>query len=322
MDFVSTVIQQPVGSGLGWATTAAEVLAGRDLTGRRILVTGGYAGIGRATTAALAGAGATVVVPARRPEAAAEALADVPGVEVGELDLADLGSVRVYVDDLLADGRPLHGIIANAGIMACPETRVGPDRWEAQLATNHVGHFALVTGVLPLLEDGSRVVCLTSLGHHYSPMRWDDPWFRTGYDKWLAYGQSKTAVMLFARGLAARGVPAYSVHPGAIITELGKYLTAEDLDELLVADADGNRLMPDFKSPEQGAATAVWGLVAEELSDRPGAYLEDCDVAGWAQAGRTATGAKPYALADAEAERLWSWTEELLTTSGASSGPR
>lgn len=325
MSFVSTVIQRPTGSSFGWASTAAEVLAGHDLTGRRILVTGGYAGIGRATTAALAGAGATVVVPARRPAAAAEALADVRGVEIGALDLADLDSVRAYADGLLADGRPLHGIIANAGIMACPETRVGPDGWEAQLATNHVGHFALVTPLLPLLATGARVVCLTSLGHHYSPMRWDDPWFRTGYEKWLAYGQSKTAVMLFARGLAARGVPAFSVHPGAIITELGKYLTAEDLDELLVADENGDRLMPDFKSPEQGAATALWGLVADELAGREGAYLEDCDVAGWAQEGRTGTGAKAYALDDAEAGRLWDWTEQVIgdvTTSGDDSDPR
>lgn len=315
MSFVSTVIQAPTGSGFGWASTAAEVLAGHDLTGRRILVTGGYAGIGLATTRALSDAGATVVVPARRPKVAAVALAGIERVELGDLDLSDLDSVRRYAAELVADGRPLHGVIANAGIMACPERRIGPDGWEAQLATNHVGHFALVNLVLPLLADGSRVVCLTSLGHHYSAMRWDDPWFASGYDKWQAYGQSKTAVMLFARQLdrlgADRGIRAFSVHPGAIITELGKYLSADDLDDLLVSDADGNRLMPDFKSPESGAATALWGLVGDIPADRGGAYLEDCDVAGWAAEGRTDSGACDYALADAEAARLWDWTARL-----------
>ena len=331
MSFVSTVIQRPTDSGFGWASTASDVLRGHDLTGRRILVTGGYAGIGLATTRALSDAGATVLVPARRPEVAAAALEGIARVEPGSLDLADLDSVQAYA--AMLDG-PLHGIVANAGIMACPERRIGPDGWEAQLATNHVGHFALVNLLLPLLVDGSRVVCVTSLGHHYSPMRWEDPWFRTGYDKWQAYGQSKTAVMLFARQLdrlgADRGIRAFSVHPGAIITELGKYLTADDLDDLLVRDENGNRLMPEFKSPEQGAATALWALVGDVPADRGGAYLEDCDVAGWAAEGQTDSGARDYALADAEAERLWTWTAELtgvdfppaVTTTGDGSGPR
>jgi NAD(P)-dependent dehydrogenase (short-subunit alcohol dehydrogenase family) len=314
VSFVSTVIQRPTGSGFGPGTTAADVLAGRDLSGSRVLVTGAYAGIGRATTTALVAAGATVLVPARRPDVATEALAGLDNVEIGSLDLADLGSVSAYAAGLLADGRPLDRVIANAGIMACPETRVA-DGWEAQLATNHLGHFALVNRVLPLLRTPARVVCLTSLGHHYSPMRWEDPWFRTGYQKWPAYGQSKTAVMLFARHLDRvgrdRGISSYSVHPGAIITELGKYLTAEDLDELLVVGEDGNRLMPDFKSPEAGAATALWAAYADLPADRGGAYLEDCDVAGWAAEGRTGTGAKPYALDDAEAARLWAWSADL-----------
>lgn len=338
MDFVSTVIQAPIGSGHTATTTAAEVLAGRDLSGTRVLVTGGYAGLGLATTRALADAGATVLVPARRPDVARDALGELVEagrVQIGNLDLADLDSAGAYAAEQCATGLPLDRIIANAGIMACPETRVGPDAWEAQLATNHLGHFALVNRLLPLLRTPARVVCLTSLGHHYAAMRWSDPWFRSGYDKWQAYGQSKTAVMLFARQLdrlgAARGIRAFSVHPGAILTDLGKYLTAEDLEDLLVRDEHGQRMMPDFKSPEAGAATALWAAYADIPADRGGGYCEDCDLAGWAGEGRTATGAKRYALDDAEATRLWAWSAALtgvdfpaadLTTSGDDSGLR
>jgi NAD(P)-dependent dehydrogenase (short-subunit alcohol dehydrogenase family) len=209
-------------------------------------------------------------------------------------------------------------VVANAGVMATPETRVGPG-WELQMAANHLGHFALVARLWPLLvaAGGARVVSVSSLGHHHSPIRWEDPWFETGYDKWQAYGQSKTANILFARHLAdlgaADGLRAYSLHPGAILTGLGKHMTEEDLDAVLVADADGNLGIPDFKTPEQGAATSAFAATSPLLDDRSGCYLEDCEVAGFADTdGLRHAGVKRYALDPVEAERLWAWSAEQV----------
>ncbi|GAA1758975.1 SDR family NAD(P)-dependent oxidoreductase [Nocardioides hankookensis] len=285
--------------------TAADVLDGIDLTGRTALVTGGYSGIGVEVVRALAGAGAHVLAPARRPGKAAEALAGVAGVEIGELDLADQDSVAAYADQVLVTGRPLDLVIGNAGVMACPETRVG-DGWELQLATNHLGHYALVNRVWPAVAEGGRVVSVSSTGHHLSDIRWDDPWFATGYDKWLAYGQSKTANVLFAvhlDRLARDRVRAFSLHPGAIITPLGRHLVAEDLEDVEI---------PDFRSPEQGAATAVWAATSPALDGRGGLYLEDCGVAEVVPPGpQTTSGVKDYAVDPAAAARLWAWSAEV-----------
>ncbi|WP_435768913.1 oxidoreductase [Nocardioides sp. SYSU DS0651] len=318
--------QQPVGSPFGATSTAAEVLAGVDLAGRLAVVTGGYSGIGLATVAALAEAGAEVLVPARRPAEAREALAGVPGasrVTVAAMDLADQASVAAWADGVLAAGRPVDVVIGNAGVMATPETRVGPG-WELQLATNHLGHFALVARLWPLLVAArdARVVSVSSLGHHHSPIRWDDPGFERGYDKWQAYGQSKTANILFARHLARVGAPygvrAYSLHPGAILTSLGKHMTEQDLDEVLVRDASGNLALPEFKTPAQGAATSVFAATSPLLADRSGCYLEDCDVAGYADAeGLRDTGVKRYAVDPDEAARLWDWS---ATATGVAPG--
>ncbi len=307
--------QTPIGSGFGAHTTAAEVLEGIDLNGRLALVTGGYSGIGLEVVRALAGAGAQVLAPARRPEVARDALADIDGVEVGALDLADQASVAAYAAEVLDRGRHLDLLINNAGVMACPETRVG-DGWELQLATNHLGHFALVNRLWPALEGGARVVSLSSTGHHLSGLRWDDPDFTTGYDKWLAYGQSKTANVLFAVHLdergRAHGVRANAVHPGAILTPLGRHLLPEDVEAVLKYGADGEAVMPDFKSPEAGAATAVWAATSPLLADVGGRYLEDCDVAVLSSElppGKDGTaGVKDYALDPEEAERLWDWS--------------
>ncbi len=318
--------QSPIGSGFGAHSTAAEVLAGLDLTGRTALVTGGYAGIGVEVVRALAGAGAAVLAPARRPEAAERALEGIDGVEVGQLDLADQASVAAYAASVLDSERPIDLLIGNAGIMALPETRTEAG-WELQMATNHLGHFALATRLWPLLtaaarrSGAARVVSVSSGGHHYSDIRWDDPWFEQGYDKWEAYGQSKTANVLFAVEADRRGrdvgIRAFSLHPGAILTTLGKHLTAEDVAALLEPDADGNVAVPDFKSPEQGAATAVWAATSPQLEGRGGLFLEDCDVAPLATgspdvAGSgTAVGVRPYALDPVSAERLWAWSAEL-----------
>jgi NAD(P)-dependent dehydrogenase (short-subunit alcohol dehydrogenase family) len=300
--------------------TAAEVLDGIDLSGRTALVTGGYSGIGTEVVRALAGAGAHVLAPARRPAKAEAVLAGIEGVEVGELDLADQDSVTAYAGSVLATGRPLDIVIGNAGVMACPETRVaspdGGQDWELQLATNHLGHYALVNRLWPAVADGARVVSVSSTGHHLSDFRWDDPWFADGYDKWLGYGQSKTANVLFAVHLdelaREQGVRAFSLHPGAILTPLGRHLQAEDLDAVMTLDADGQPVLPDFRSPEQGAATAVWAATSPALDGRGGLYLEDCAVAEVIPPGpQTTSGVKDYAVDPAAAARLWAWSAEV-----------
>lgn len=285
--------QAPLPSGFGPHTTADEVLNGIDLTGKLALVTGGYSGIGIEMVKALVGGGAEVLVPARRTELAAEALTGISGVTVGQVDLADQASVAAYAEEVLATGRHLDLVINSAGIMATPEAHVGPG-WELQLATNHLGHYALVNRLWPLLEGGSRVISVSSGGHQFSPIRWDDLAFANGYDKWQAYGQSKTANVLFAVELdrlgAEHGVRAFALHPGAILTPLGRHLKAADMDDLLSYGSDGKPLMPEFKSPEAGAATAVWGVTSPMLDGLGGLYLEDCDVAPVANPAGRVTG--------------------------------
>jgi NAD(P)-dependent dehydrogenase (short-subunit alcohol dehydrogenase family) len=296
--------------------TAAEVLHGVDLSGRTALVTGGYSGIGVEVVRALAAAGAQVLAPARRPDKAERVLAGIDGVQVGQLDLADQDSVASYAGEVLAAGRRLDLVVNNAGVMACPETRVGPDGWELQLATNHLGHYALVNRLWPAINEGARVVSVSSTGHHLSDFRWDDPWFEEGYDKWLAYGQSKTANVLFAVHLdelaRERGVRAFSLHPGAILTALGRHLQAEDLDAVMTLDEDGRPVLPEFRSPEQGAATAVWAATSPQLAGRGGDYLEDCAIARVVPDGpQTTSGVRAYALDREAAARLWSWSADV-----------
>src|SRR4051812_44611379 len=190
--------QHPIDSGFGARSTAAEVLEGIDLSGRLAIVTGGYSGLGLETVRALNGAGADVLVPARRPQHAAEVLAGVERGEVLELDLGNLDSVFACAQQVLDRGRGVDILINNAAIMACPETRVGPG-WEAQFATNHLGHFALANRLWPLLADGgARVVALTSTGHKISGIRFDDLHFEHDYDKWQAYGPAQSANSPFA----------------------------------------------------------------------------------------------------------------------------
>lgn len=239
---MSVTPQHKIGSGFGRDSTAAEVVAGIDLHGKTAIVTGGYSGLGLETVRALASAGAAVVVPARRPEHAREVLAQagVPSgtgageVSVAALDLADQSSVKEFAagflaSDFLGGSGSLDILINNAAIMASPERRVGPG-WESQFATNHLGHFALTNLLWPALAAGSgaRVVSLSSTGHKLSPIRFEDINFETGYDKWRAYGQAKTANSLFAVQLDAlgrdSGVRAFAVHPGGIMTELQRHL--------------------------------------------------------------------------------------------------
>ncbi|MCW2867784.1 MAG: family NAD(P)-dependent oxidoreductase, partial [Marmoricola sp.] len=309
--------QQPVGSadrhGWGHDTRAREVLAGVDLTGRLALVTGGYSGIGLETTRALVGAGAHVVVPARRPDVAREALAALgDAVEVDELDLGDQASVAAFAARFTDAHDSLDLLVGNAGIMACPETRVGPG-WEAQLGTNHLGHFALTARLWPALlaagaGRGARVVALSSAGHHRGGIRWEDPMWTSDYDKWAAYGQAKTANALFAVHLdrlgAEHGVRAFSVHPGGILTPLQRHLPREEMVALGWIDEDGTPTGEGFKDTEQGAATTVWAATSSDLDGRGGVYCEDCDVAV-DSAGRFRVGVADWATDPAQAARLW-----------------
>jgi NAD(P)-dependent dehydrogenase (short-subunit alcohol dehydrogenase family) len=305
----TTAQQHPIDSGFGAKTTAAEVLEGIDLSGRIALVTGGYSGIGIETTRALSNAGANVIVPARRPDAAHDAVGSIARVELETVDLGDLESVAALATRLLAAGRPIDLVIDSAGIMACPETRVG-DGWEAQFATNHLGHFALINRVWPLLADGgARLVSVSSRGHQRSAIRWDDIDFRTGYDKGQAYGQAKTANVLFAVWLDRlgrdSGVRAFAVHPGGILTPLQRHLEQEEMQQLGWIDEHGEVVSPDrFKTPEQGAATQLWAATSSRLAGIGGVYCENCDIAVIDDQGDV-SGVRSYAIDAGEAERLW-----------------
>jgi NAD(P)-dependent dehydrogenase (short-subunit alcohol dehydrogenase family) len=291
-------------------------MQGVDLSGKLAVVTGGYSGLGLETTRALAAAGAHVVVPARRPDAAREALAGIERAEVDALDLADLDSVAAFAERFLATERSIDLLINDAAIMACPETRVGPG-WEAQFATNHLGHFALANRLWPALAAGAgaRVVALASIGHRRSAIRWDDLQFEHGYEKWAAYGQAKTANVLFAVQLDALGsgdgVRAFAVHPGGILTPLQRHLPKEEMIAMGWIDDDGTPLH-EFKSVEQGAATSLWCATSPQLDGMGGVYCEDCDVAEPVPADSASTrGVRTYAVDPAQAERLWEVSAEL-----------
>ncbi|HZU98160.1 MAG TPA: oxidoreductase [Planctomycetota bacterium] len=305
--------QAPIGSGFGAKTTAREAIAGVDLRGKVAIVTGGYAGIGTETTRALVEAGATVVAPARSPEKARAALAGIDRVELEALDLADPASIDAFAQRFLASGRALHILVNNAGIMACPLERDARG-FEPQLATNHIGHFQLTARLWPALAraKGARVVSVSSRGHRRSKLVFDDPHYeRRTYDKWEAYGQSKTANVLFAVALDARGekhgVRAFAVHPGVIRTDLARHLSKEEFEGML------SRL-PNltWKTPEQGAATSVWCAASPRLSGMGGVYCEDVEVSGIAPDNDPTAmkGVNTWAIDRDAAERLWALTEK------------
>lgn len=305
----------------GANSTTDQVLDGIDLRGRRILVTGGSAGLGVETCRALAARGAEVLGMVRdeakgRSATAAVVAAAAAGSGRFELvtgDLADLSSIRRCTDALLRVGQPLHAIIANAGVMACPEGRT-IDGFETQFGTNHLGHFVLVNRLVPLLRAGSRVVNLSSAGHRFADVDLDDPGFRrTPYDPFVAYGRSKTANILFSvaldRRLQSRAIRASAVHPGVIQTELGRHMTPEMIARITSGSGAATFV---FKTVPQGAATSVWAGFRAAAEDVGGRYCEDCHVAAITDDATARSGVRAYALDPDRAEALWSISESMV----------
>jgi NAD(P)-dependent dehydrogenase (short-subunit alcohol dehydrogenase family) len=325
--------QSPIGSGFGATSTATDVIRGIDLAGKVAIVTGGYSGLGRETVRILLGAGARVFVPARDVARAKSAFEGVGGAEVVPMDLLDSGSISTFASRFLETGLPLHILVASAGIMAVPElTRDGRGH-ELQFATNHLGHFQLATRLWPALKkaQGARVVALSSRGHRLSTVVFDDIDFeRRPYDPWAAYGQSKTANILFAVELDRRGekdgMRAFAVHPGRIFeTGLAKHLSHDVLKGLGAVSEDGTPVIDPakgLKTVEQGAATQVWCATSPKLAGLGGVYCEDCDIAQLqqrqgegrvsAKAGPGRAGVWPHAVDREAAARLWSVSEQML----------
>ncbi|MEV4813693.1 SDR family NAD(P)-dependent oxidoreductase [Micromonospora avicenniae] len=306
-------------------TTAAEILDGVDLTGRRMIVTGGASGIGAETVRALAGAGAEITIATRNPAGADDLVAEFAGpgpgvVRAAALDLADLASVDAFVAGW--DG-PLHALVANAGIMAIPTRQLTPQGWELQLGTNYLGHFALARGLHDNLRaaGSARVVIVSSGAHRREPFDFDDPQFaRQPYDPWSAYGRSKTADVLLAVGIAGRwaadGIVANALNPGFINTNLQRHMTEETLRSFGVLDEAGNRIdLPHYKTPAQGAATTVLLAASPLVEGITGRYFTDNQetevVAGGPEATR---GVAAHALDPAAADRLWEYAERALTS--------
>jgi NAD(P)-dependent dehydrogenase (short-subunit alcohol dehydrogenase family) len=321
-DMADTTARTLIKTPFGFESTAAEVIAGIDLSGKRTIVTGGSSGIGVETARALASAGADVTLAVRDTDAGQRTAADITettgndAIYVGRLDLADPASVAAFV--AAWDG-PLDILVNNAGVMALPELQLTPGGWERQFATNHLGHFFLANGLHASLagSGGARIVSLSSRGHLRSPVVFDDVNFSDRpYDPWLAYGQSKTANVLFAvaatQRWAGEGIYANAVHPGAIIeTNLSRYSIEPALQAQLresgeYTTPEGVRLR--FKTIAQGAATSVLAATSPQLEHVGGRYFEDCNEAGvlaGEDLGAYAAGVAAYAVDPNNARRLW-----------------
>ena len=314
-------------SPFGAYTPAREVARGHDLSGRTAIVTGGATGIGIETARALAEQGADVVIAVRKENLAEAAVASIAETAKGKvgwemLDLSSLASVREFAKRW--GGKPLHILINNAGVMACPQGYT-EDGLEMQIGTNHFGHYLLAVLLAPALEAGakqagkpSRVVSLSSIGHRRGGVNFNDPHFRErAYDKWESYGQSKSANSLFAVGFDKRykdrGIRANAVMPGGIMTPLQRHMSREEQMALGWINEKGE-VREGFKTPEQGASTSVWAAVGDELEGVGGLYLEDCaQAAPWTKEVPWA-GVMPHALDPDAADRLWELSRE---TTGA-----
>jgi NAD(P)-dependent dehydrogenase (short-subunit alcohol dehydrogenase family) len=308
-----------ISTPFGFDSTAAEVVAGIDLSGTRAIVTGGSSGIGVETARALAGAGGDVTLAVRDTDAGNRTAADITAttgntdVHVGRLDLADQASVAAFVANWTG---PLHRLVNNAGVMALPDRQLTPEGWEMQFATNHLGHFALALGLHDALSAAgdARIVSLSSRGHLRSPVVFEDLNFTSHpYDPWVAYGQSKTANVLFAveatRRWGGDGITANAVHPGAIPTNLSRHMDPEVLADLRASGTF------TYKTPEQGAATSVLVATSPQLEGIGGRYFEDCNEAAVVEPSASdfvGSGVAAYALDPGNAERLWDVSQDLV----------
>ena len=311
----------------GAKSTTDEVLDGVDLSGKRVLVTGVSAGLGVETARVLAAHGATVVGAARDLGKAHKATdivrkdaAKGGGLELVELDLASLASVRACADALVKAGKPFDALICNAGVMAVPKGKTA-DGFETQFGTNHLGHFVLVNRIASLLHSGSRLVNLSSAGHRFSDVDLDDPNFEhTPYTEFGAYGRSKTANALFAvefdRRHKAQGIRATAVHPGGIQTELGRYMTPDVIQTMIksINEANQSAGAPAFewKTIPQDAATTVWSGFVASADTVGGLYCEDCHVAELQENPQARGGVRAYALDGDHAKALWAKSEEMV----------
>ena len=301
-------------------SSTTDVIQGIDLTGKVAVVTGASAGLGVETSRCLAAAGATVVMVGRDAEKLGKArdsiVGDLPAerLDTEVMDLAELASIRQAAAAIAARYPKLHLLINNAGVMACPRAAT-KDGFELQFGTNHIGHFLFTCLLAPnlLAAAPARIVNLSSSGHRFGGVDFDDPNFESReYDKWLSYGQSKTANALFSVGLnnrlSERGVTANAVHPGVIVTELGRHLDESDMEAIMERVSVSQQA---FKEVPQGAATSVWAATSPDLEGRGALYLEDCQIAEPATED-SAGGVHAYALDAADAERLWQLSEQLV----------
>ena len=313
-----STVHAPIDSPFGYRSTALEVVEGIDLTGKTAFVTGGYSGLGTEIVRALAAANARVLVGARRTDKAAEDLRDVAGIiEIIALDLADPASIDSCAEEVARRTGQLDIVINNAAIMACPLARDARG-YESQFATNHLGHFQLTARLWPLLQAAgkARLVSVSSIGHRLNGLSIDDPSFEhRDYDKWLAYGQAKSANALFALQLdklgAAHGLRAFSVHPGGIVTPLQRHLSMEEQRAMGWFDEAGN-VNPLFKSIQEGAATAVWCATSPLLEGQGGVYCEDCNIGAMAgDPPPRASGVWPHIRDEALAAALWDKSEAM-----------
>jgi len=295
-------------------TTTDEVLEGIDLSGKTVVITGGTSGLGQESARAMAAKGAKVILTGRNMQKAQTVADGIDGdVSVEELELGSFASIRAFAARVLAKYPKIDILINNAGVMASPYMETS-DGFELQFGSNHLGHFLMTTLLMPALSDGSRVVSLSSSAHHFANVMFDDIGFKSkDYDKWAAYGQSKTANALFAVGLnarlASRGAEAFSVHPGVIQTELARHMTEEDISMFAGGIESGE--IP-VKSIPQGAATQVYAATAPELAGKGGAYLADVQIAPIEADTEDMRKARPYAIDPEAAERLWAVSEDMI----------
>ena len=312
--------QRPVNSGFNEETTGDEVISNINLEGKIAIVTGGHSGIGLETTRALSKAGAYIVVGARDVKKADQLLSDIKNVEVIELDLSEFSSIDNFSNQYRKSYNKCDMLINNAGIMATPLLRNSLG-YEMQFATNHLGHFKLTARLWKeLINAKARVVSLSSLGHRFSGIRFDDPNFvNHPYEKWIAYGQSKTANSLFAVHLDEIGknfgVRAFAVHPGRITsTDLSRYMSDEEKLATSNATPVNSRFVPSFvKSVQQGAATSIWCATSSQLNNSGGVYCADCDISSIvADDSPQVNGVRKWAIDPVMADRLWSMSEKLV----------